>query len=213
MHSDISSFIDYTLLEPTTTLSDIEQLCKEAIEHNFAAVCLPPLFVKKAKEFTSGSLVKVNTVIGFPYGYSAIEAKLAEIILAMVDGADELDMNINITALKNEDWQYLAREINTILPIVQGKGKVLKVVVESSLLSADELIKCCDIYGAAAVNYFSFSTGTTPALPKTDTVKLVRKHLANPVGIKVAGDFNNREEIDSFIQAGANRIGTHLLVK
>jgi len=213
MHSDISSFIDYTLLEPTTTLSDIEQLCKEAIKHNFAAVCLPPLFVKKAKEFTSGSLVKVNTVIGFPYGYSAIEAKLAEIILAMVDGADELDMNINITALKNEDWQYLAREINTILPIVQGKGKVLKVVVESSLLSADELIKCCDIYGAAAVNYFSLSTGTTPALPKTDTVKLVRKHLANPVGIKVSGDFNNREEIDSFIQAGANRIGTHLLVK
>jgi deoxyribose-phosphate aldolase len=171
------------------------------------------LFVKKAKEFTAGSPLKVITVIGFPYGFSAIEAKLAEVILAIVDGADELDMVINITALKNNDWQYLAREINAILPIIQNKGKLLKVVIESHLLSGNELIKCCDIYGASAVNYFSLSTGIESQLPALETVKLVRKHLADAVGLKVSGHFNTVEDVMAYKHAGVSRIGTRLIVK
>ena len=139
MNSDFALSIDLTALEQTVTLSDIERLCQEGIEKKVIAICVPPLFVKKAKALTAGSGVKVATVIGFPYGYSAIEAKLAEIVLAIIDGADELDMVVNITALKNNDWQYLAKEINTILPIIQNKGKLLKVVVECSLLSSEEI--------------------------------------------------------------------------
>ena len=108
---NIANYIDHTVLKPGTLIADVEKLCAEAREYNFAAVCVPPLFIKKAKELTAGSTVKVATVIGFPFGYSAIEAKLAEMVLAIVDGADELDMVINISAIKNKDWQFLASEI------------------------------------------------------------------------------------------------------
>jgi deoxyribose-phosphate aldolase len=103
---NIAGYIDHTVLKPTTTVKDVEKLCEEAAQYQFAAVCVPPLFVKKAKEILSGSSTKVATVIGFPFGYSAIEAKVAEVILAIIDGADELDVVINISAIKNNDWQF-----------------------------------------------------------------------------------------------------------
>ena len=120
---DISSYIDHTLLKPVATLPEIDNLCKEAVQYGFAAVCIPPLYVKKAKGILADSTIKVATVIGFPFGYSAIEAKVAEIVLAIVDGADELDMVINISSIKNNDWNFLASEINTIMPIVKIKIK------------------------------------------------------------------------------------------
>ena len=156
---NIASYIDHTVLKPTTIISDVEKLCAEAMQYDFAAVCVPPLFVKKAKELTAGSSVKVATVIGFPFGYSAIEAKVAEIILAILDGADELDMVINISAIKNKDWQFLASEINTVMPIIKGKGKIIKVIIESGILTDEEIITCCDIYGAAGVDFMKTSTG------------------------------------------------------
>src|SRR3954451_3599014 len=103
----LNSYIDHTILKPTTLVSEVEKVCGEAKEYGFAAVCVPPPFVKKSKELLQGSNVKVATVIGFPFGYSAVEAKLAEILLSMVDGADELDVVINILAIKNNDWLYL----------------------------------------------------------------------------------------------------------
>ncbi len=209
----ISQNTELTLLKPGTILNQVEQLCKNACANNYAAVCIAPLFVKKAKEFTEGTVVKVATVIGYPYGFNVIEAKLAEIIMAMVDGADELNLHINITALKNNDWQYLAREINTILPVVKNKGNIIKVVVESSLLLPGELIKCCDIYGAAGVNYFSLSSGIQDELPSLETVRLVRKHLADAVGIMVTGNFNNSKEKNTFINADANVIGSNFIMK
>ncbi|MEO8861133.1 MAG: 2-deoxyribose-5-phosphate aldolase, partial [Ginsengibacter sp.] len=112
---NIAQYIDHTILKPTTLLYDIEKVCSEALEYQFAAVCVPPLFVKKAKELVVNPSIKIATVIGFPFGYNAIEAKVAEIILAMVDGADELDMVVNISAIKNNDWNFIANEINTIL--------------------------------------------------------------------------------------------------
>lgn len=207
MTSNFASLIDHTLLKPCTTLEEVEQLCNEAVKNNCATVCVLPLFVKKAKELTKDSLVKVGTVIGFPHGYNIIEAKLAEIIMAIVDGADELDVAINITALKNADWQYLAKEINTILPVIKNKGKAVKVVVESCLLSEAELIKCCDIYGLAGVDYFALSTGMETDQPIIETIELVRKHLEDKVGIKLSVNIAGNEEIISFTKAGVNRIG------
>jgi len=131
----LNAYIDHTVLKPTTLVADIEKLCAEAVQHGFAAVCVPPNFVKTAKALVAGSTVKVATVIGFPFGYSAVESKIAEIILAVVDGADELDVVANISAIKNGDWAYLANELGHILPIVRSKEKVIKVIIESGILT------------------------------------------------------------------------------
>jgi deoxyribose-phosphate aldolase len=149
----VNQYIDHTILKPTCLVSDIQKVCEEAKQHAFAAVCVPPNFVKLAKELTAGSNVKVATVIGFPFGYSATEAKIAEIILAMVDGADELDVVANISAIKNGDWMAIADEINHIMPVIRSKGKVVKIIIESGVLTDEEIIKCCDIYGIAGIDY------------------------------------------------------------
>ncbi len=176
----IAKYIDHTILKPTTTLADVEKICNEAKQYGFAAVCVPPLFVKKAKEILNDSKVKVATVIGFPFGYSAIEAKVAEIVLAIIDGADELDMVINISAIKNNDWQFLANEINTILPIIKSRNKVLKVIIESGILTEEEIIKCCDIYGAAGVDYVKTSTGYAEKGASVHAVQLIENTSLMP---------------------------------
>jgi deoxyribose-phosphate aldolase len=204
---NIASYIDHTILKPTTTIADIEKLCAEAIEYSFAAVCVPPLFVKKAKELTAGSNVLTATVIGFPFGYSAIEAKLAETVLCIVDGADELDMVINISAIKNNDWQYLAKEINTIMPIIRQKERVIKIIIESGILTDEEIIRCCDIYGAAGVDFMKTSTGYAEKGASVHAVQLMRKHLADAVKIKASGGIKNYTFAAELIAAGANRLG------
>ena len=204
---NIAPYIDHTLLKQTTTLPDIVTLCKEAIEYGFAAVCVPPLYVKKAKETLGNSNVKVATVIGFPFGYCAIEAKVAEIILAIVDGADELDMVVNISAIKNSDWEFIGNEINTIMPIVKNKNKIIKVIIESGVLTDDEIIKCCDIYGAAAVDYVKTSTGFAEKGASIHAVKLIRAHLADTIKIKASGGIRSYSFAKELINAGANRIG------
>ena len=204
---NIASYIDHTILKPTTLVADVEKLCKEAVAYNVAAVCVPPLFVKQAKMLLQNSDVKVATVIGFPFGYSAIEAKLAEILLAIVDGADELDVVINIAALKNNDWQYLAKELNTILPIIKSKQKIVKIIVESGVLTDDEIIKCCDLYGIAGVDFMKTSTGYAEVGATVQAVKLMRKHLADAVKIKASGGIRTFAFAKELIDAGADRIG------
>jgi len=204
---NIAPYIDHTLLKPTATLSDIEKLCSEAKEYGFAAVCVPPLYVKKAKEFLSGSEVKVATVIGFPFGYNAIESKVAEIVLAIVDGADELDMVVNISAIKNNDWAFIANEINTVMPIIRNKEKVIKVIIESGVLKEEEIIKCCDIYGAAGVDFVKTSTGYAEKGASINAVKLIRAHLSDAVKIKASGGIKSFSFAKELINAGANRIG------
>lgn len=204
---NIAQYIDHTLLKPTSTWPEIENLCKEAMEYGFAAVCVPPLYVKKAKELLTNSKVKVATVIGFPFGYSAIEAKVAEIVLAVVDGADELDMAVNISAIKNNDWTFIANEINTIMPIIKSKGKVIKVIIESGVLTDDEIFKCCDIYGAAGVDYVKTSTGYAEKGASIHAVKLIRTHLSDAVKIKASGGIKSYSFAKELINAGANRLG------
>jgi deoxyribose-phosphate aldolase len=195
------------MLKPATTLAEIEKLCREAIQYQFAAVCVPPLYVKKAKEFLSNSAVKVATVIGFPFGYSAIEAKVAEIVLAIIDGVDELDMVINISAIKNSDWNFIANEINTIMPVIKSKSRIIKVIIESGILTDDEIIKCCDIYGAAGVDFVKTSTGYAEKGATVHAVKLIRAHLADAIQIKASGGIKTFQFAKELIEAGATRLG------
>lgn len=210
---NIAPYIDHTLLKPTATLSEIENLCKEALKYGFAAVCVPPLYVKKAKKFLGNADIKTATVIGFPFGYCAIEAKVAEIVLAVVDGADELDMVVNISAIKNGDWTFIANEINTIMPIVRNKNKVIKVIIESGVLTDEEIIKCCDIYGAAGVDYVKTSTGYAEKGASIYAVQLIRSHLADAIKIKASGGIRSYSFAKELINAGANRLGCSTSVK
>jgi deoxyribose-phosphate aldolase len=203
----LNKYIDHTILKPTCLVSDIEKLCAEAKQYDFAAVCVPPNFVKLAKEKLLGSSVQVATVIGFPFGYSATEAKIAEIILAMVDGADELDVVANISAIKNADWTAIADEINHIMPIIRSKNKVVKIIIESGVLTDDEIIKCCDIYGIAGIDYLKTSTGYAEKGASVEAVKLFRKHLPDQVQIKASGGIRDYAAAKSMIEAGATRIG------
>ena len=204
---NICSYIDHTFLKPTTQLKDIEKICTEAVEYAFAAVCIPPPFIKQAKKLTGDSGVRTASVIGFPFGYAAIEAKVAEIILAIVDGADELDMVINISALKNDDWQYLASEINTVLPIVHAKQKKLKVIIETGVLSDQEIIRCCTLYATAGVDFLKTSTGYAEKGASVEVVELMKKNLPESVRIKASGGIRTYEFAKKLIEAGASRLG------
>jgi deoxyribose-phosphate aldolase len=203
----VHQYIDHTILKPTCLVADIQKLCDEAKQYQFAAVCVPPNFVKLAKELVNGTAVQVATVIGFPFGYSATEAKIAEIILAMVDGADELDVVANISAIKNGDWMAIADEINHIMPIVRSKGKKIKVIIESGVLTDEEIIKCCDIYGVAGIDYLKTSTGYAEKGASVEAVQLFRKHLPDAVQIKASGGIRDYATAKQMIDAGATRIG------
>ena len=203
----LNRYIDHTILKPATLVADIEKLCGEAKEFNFAAVCVPPPFVKKAKQLLEGSETKTATVIGFPFGYSATEAKIAEILLAIVDGADELDMVINLIALKNNDWLYLANEINHVMPLVKQHNKVIKIIVESGILTDEEIIKCCELYGAAGIDYLKTSTGYADRGVSVEAVQLMRKYLPVHVQIKASGGIRTYEFAKQLVDAGATRLG------
>jgi deoxyribose-phosphate aldolase len=204
---NICSYIDHTSLKPDTTRSSIQNLCAEAIDYGFAAVCVPPPFVTEAKKILQGSSVKTCTVIGFPFGYSAVEAKLAEIIMAIVDGVDELDIVINITALKNNDWEYLANEINALLPVIRKHHTLVKLIIESGILTDEEIIRCCALYGTSGVDFLKTSTGFAETGATVHAVKLMRQHLPPHVKIKASGGIRTYAFAKELIDAGAERIG------
>jgi deoxyribose-phosphate aldolase len=204
---DIASYIDHTILKPATLVADVAKLCNEAIQYHFAAVCVPPPFVKAAKKFTEQTEVKVATVIGFPFGYSAIEAKIAEIVLAIVDGADELDLVINISALKNNDWQYLSNEIGAILPFVKNKNKLIKIIIESGILTDEEIVRCCTLYETAGADFLKTSTGYAEKGATVEAVGLMKRHLPGSVKIKASGGIKTYEFARKLIEAGASRLG------
>jgi len=195
------------VLKPGLLLNQVKTACMEAIDNGFAAVCVPPLFVKTAASFCLSTKVKVATVIGFPFGYCAVEAKIAETLLAMVDGADELDVVINYTALKNGDYVFLANEINHLMHIIKSKNKTIKVIIESGILTDEEIIRCCDIYGAAGVDFVKTSTGYAEKGATLEAVKLIRLHLAASIGIKASGGIRTYEFAKALVEAGATRIG------
>ncbi|RYE24352.1 MAG: deoxyribose-phosphate aldolase [Sphingobacteriales bacterium] len=207
MALDIASYIDHTLLKPVATKEDIVQLCEEAHQFNFAAVCVPPCYVRLAKELLNRSEVKVATVIGFPFGYQSAQVKIAEIQAALQAGADELDMVHHIAALKNDDWEYLEREIEICTQQVHAAGKGIKIIVESGLLTDEELIKCCNIYGALDIDFMKTSTGYAEVGATVHAVELMRKHLPDTVSIKASGGIRTFAQAAALVDAGANRLG------
>lgn len=209
----LNRYIDHTILKPTTTLEDIKKLCMEAVEYDFAAVCIPPPFVKLAKTFVGSTSTKVATVTGFPFGYSAIEAKVAESVLAIIDGADELDMVANILAVRNGDWAYLEKEIATIMPLIRNKQRVIKVIIESGILLEEEIIQCCELYARYGVDFVKTSTGYAEKGASVQAVRLMRKHLPANIQIKASGGIRTFAFAEELVNAGATRIGASASVE
>ena len=204
---NIASLIDHTLLRQTSTSGEMEKLCSEAAEYGFAAVCVPPPFVKRVKIILAPVDVKIATVIGFPFGYAATEAKLAETVLALVDGADELDMVINLVALRMNDWDYLQKEVKLLADVVHKKGKLLKVIIESGILTDEEIIKCCNTIGRSGIDFMKTSTGYAEKGASVEAVLLMRKHLPPEVKIKASGGIRDYAFAKALVNAGADRLG------
>lgn len=209
----LNRYIDHTVLKPVTTTEDVSRICMQAVEYDFAAVCIPPPFVKLAKTFVGNTNTKVATVIGFPFGYSAIEAKVAECVLAIIDEADELDMVANLIAIRNGDWVYLEKEIATIMPVIRNQKRVIKVIIESGILLEDEIIRCCELYAKYGVDFVKTSTGYAEKGATVEAVKLMRQHLPANIQIKASGGIRTFAFAEELVNAGATRIGASASVE
>lgn len=210
---DIASYIDHTILKPTTTHAEIKKLSEEALQHQFAAVCVPPPLVKQAGDIVKSSGVKVATVIGFPFGYSVAKAKLAEAEQALQDGADELDVVINLVALKGGVWIYLEKEMLPLLTLSHSQGRIVKVIIESGVLTEDEIIHCCSLYGNMGADFLKTSTGYAEKGASVEAVRLMREHLPPSVRIKASGGIRNYEFARQLLEAGADRLGCSASIK
>lgn len=204
----LASFFDHTILRPDCTDSDIEKVCREAVEYNFSAVCVPPFFVKKAISCLGEQSVKVATVVGFPMGYSSTPAKVEEIKKAIDEGVHELDAVVNIAAVKNGSWNYVRNDIYSIVTATQLKGKHVKIIFETSLLTEDEILKLCEICKETGPDYVKTSTGFNGEGATPDMVRLLRENLPKAIKIKASGGVRTKEDAQRLIDAGANRIGS-----
>ena len=205
----LASYIDHTLLKPTATHIEIEKICTEALEYGFAAVCVPPPFVAMARR----AGVRTATVIGFPFGYSTAAAKLAEVERAIADGADELDVVINLVFEKSGNWVDLSAEMGVLVERVHGAGRMIKVIIESGVLTEEEIIRCCELYAALGVDFVKTSTGYAEKGATVEAVRLMRAHLPAAVRIKASGGIRDAGFARELIAAGADRLGCSAGVK
>lgn len=204
---NIARYIDHTLLKPTTTSDEIKKICEEAMEYGFAAVCVPPPLIGLSKKYLNGSDVKVATVIGFPFGYSVPAAKLAEVEQAIADGADELDVVINLVALRAGDVTYLTDEIKPLVAAAHQQQRLVKVIIESGILTDSEIVQCCNIYAAAGVDFVKTSTGYAEKGASVAAVQLMRQHLPSTIQVKASGGIRTFEFARQLVEAGASRLG------
>ncbi len=205
---NVANFIDHTLLRPDCTARDLELLCQEAIEHGFHAVCIPPFFVGQASRILERHPTRIATVIGFPLGYSAVAAKIEEIKRAINEGADEVDAVINICAAKSAQWSYLRNEIDGMTTAAHMKGKSIKLILETGLLTKTEIKRLCDICNDTGVDYVKNATGFNAEGATTEIVESLRKLLSPEIKIKAAGGVRTAEFARELIKAGADRLGS-----
>ena len=206
---DVMSRVDHTLLSQTATVEQIKQVCDDARKYGTASVCIPPSYVKLAKNYLAGD-VKVCTVIGFPNGYNTTSVKCAETAEALRDGADEIDMVINITDVKNGRYNDILDEIKKLKAIC-GEN-ILKVIIETCLLTEAEKIKMCEIVTLSGADYIKTSTGFAGGGATFEDVSLFSKHVGGNVKIKAAGGIKSFDDAEQFIELGASRLGTSRLV-
>lgn len=205
---ELTSVIDHTILRPDCSPEDIETLCEEAHKHSFAAVCVPPYFVKNAVRKLEESPVRVATVIGFPMGYACTPAKVEEVKRAIEEGADEVDVVINICAVKNKHWAYVKNDIDSIAMAAHSRGKIVKVILETGLLNEEELQQLCEICNQIGVDFVKTSTGVNGGGATLKAVRFLRKNLNDNIKIKASGGIRNQKSAQKFVDAGASRIGT-----
>ena len=207
---EILSKVDHTLLSQNATWEEIKQICDDGMKYKTASVCIPASFVKQAKEYV-GEKLAICTVIGFPNGYSTTATKVFETADAVKNGADEIDMVINVGWLKDKKYDDVLNEINEIKDACNGK--ILKVIIETCLLTDDEKIKMCEIVSNSNADYIKTSTGfSTGGATKAD-IELFAKHTTNGKKIKAAGGISSIEDAEDFINLGASRLGTSRIVK
>lgn len=202
--------VDHTLLTQQATWSEIQQICDDAIKYNTASVCIPPSYVEAVKEYV-GERMKVCTVIGFPNGYSTTAAKVFETEDALENGADEIDMVINIGDLRDRRYDRVLEEIRTIKAVCGDH--VLKVIIETCLLTQEEKIRMCQLVTEAGADYIKTSTGFSTAGATFEDIQLFRDHVGPKVKIKAAGGISSFEDAERFLELGAQRLGTSRIVK
>ena len=207
---EILRMVDHTLLKPESTTEDIKKLCDEAIKFHTASICIPPSFVSFAKDYVKDKM-KICTVIGFPNGYNTTEVKVLETKDAIDNGADEIDMVINIGKLKEKKYDEILKEINSIKEVCENR--ILKVIIETCLLTEDEKIKMCEIVSNSNADFIKTSTGFSKGGATIDDIKIFKKHLNSNKQIKAAGGISSFEDAEEFIKNGASRLGTSRLVK
>ena len=207
---EILKHVDHTLLAQTATWEEIRQICDDAVHYGTASVCIPPCYVKQAKEYV-GDRMAVCTVIGFPNGYMTTRAKAFEAKDALENGADEIDMVINIGWVKERRYDLTEAEIRS-LKAVCGE-KVLKVIIETCLLTEEEKIQLCRIVTAAGADYIKTSTGFSRGGATFEDVALFAKHVGPDLKIKAAGGISSMEDAEKFLELGADRLGTSRIVK
>lgn len=201
----MNKYFDHTLLAANATRSEVEQLCKEAKEYDFMSVCVNPYFVPLAKKELAGSDVKVCTVIGFPLGQMSTKTKVFEANDAVKMGADEVDMVINVSALKDQDYDYVRNEIHEIKEACEGK--LLKVILECCYLSKEEIKKASELAKEAGADFVKTSTGFGKGGAKAEDVKIMRETVGPDMGVKAAGGIHTLADFKAMVDAGANRIG------
>lgn len=208
----INQYIDHTLLKADANLSQVEKLCAEAREYEFFSVCVNSYFVKKAVELLKGSSVKVCTVVGFPLGASTMETKRFEAMKAVAEGAREIDMVINVSAIKSKDWQYVLDDMSSLSQVCHQQGAFLKVILETALLTNEEKIEACKLAVKANVDFVKTSTGFSTGGATVEDVKLMRSLVGN-LGVKASGGIRDAETARKMIEAGATRLGTSASVE
>ncbi len=207
----INTYLDATNLKATATIEDITNLCKEAEKNHYAAVCVHPYYVSLAKELLEHTTVEICTVIGFPLGMNTIETKEFEAIQAVSLGATEIDMVINLGALKDKEYDYVKREIETVRDSIGGT--TLKVIIETCYLTKEEIIKMTEICNETFVNFIKTSTGFGTGGAKVEDIKLISEHKNDVLEIKASGGIRSYEEARKMIEAGATRLGVSQAAK
>ncbi|KYH35645.1 deoxyribose-phosphate aldolase 2 [Clostridium tepidiprofundi DSM 19306] len=203
---DLARMIDHTVLKADTTEDKIRQICSEAKEYGFASVCINPGYVSLCSELLKDSDVKVCTVIGFPLGATTSEVKAFETENAIKNGADEVDMVINIGKLKDKDYDYVLNDIKAVVNAAKGKA-LTKVIIETCLLNEEEKIKACELSKQAGADYVKTSTGFSTAGAKAEDIKLMRETVGEKMGVKASGGVRTYDDAVKMIENGATRIG------
>ena len=209
-NQNILSIVDHTLLSQTATWEEIKVICDDAIHYSTASVCIPPSYVKAVKAYV-GDQMKVCTVIGFPNGYNTTATKIFETADAVINGADEIDMVINLGMVKDGRFDELTEEIRAIKKAC--KGKLLKVIIETCLLTEEEKIRLCKVVTDAGADFIKTSTGFSKAGATVADVSLMRSNVGTAVKVKAAGGISSLDDAEEMIKAGADRLGTSRIVK